>query len=641
MDVNSEQNEEVDSWSGSEREDEGGRHNEEGSRLSAPGLGSSLSPFSSWWERAILPLPVRWPAPPPESFRWIIGPKDDLLDADVFIDGSLFDGDLPEVAVVGWAFVITRGDDILGLARGVPPEYVRSIPAVEAWGLAMASMLVGTNGRYFTDCKSVKDVARGGRVKATAAGQLHARIWTITFSHTDGDIPEVEWMPSHSARTGVGTLRIGDGSVLTERQWRFNQLVDQHAKEAAAEVRHAPALRHTIKQAQERVATMAQWIARATFAANNGSEPPLRDSEPTAGRRMRQAEAVEGVKRMPRKKEVVQRPMQLGGHQLFQAAGLWKCRCCKKWSRHWTRLAPATCEGAAAAVWAKRARTLGAAGGSDGAGHLRTAIGDLVWCLRCGSYAVSWAVGLAAPCAGAPLNESQKRVRNRLLRGRHPRTNAVLDGRVVMEVPGIIEIGDDELASGGEGTGVGPQPLNRWRHGSRGINVFNKRGVEGVVQARSTAGYLRKPGGARKAFEDSYEGAGEDRVRIGGSIVPHRVNEGTTRGHVSKMIRAIEEGEQEAHRRAQGESLLGKEAAGGNLDGQKELNTRSRKDLLDTLRARASRQGAQRSTMSPITGTAEAIVEEEAANASGTADAARSIDQRVQSDEARRKRRKH
>ena len=245
MDVNSEQDEEVDSWSGSDREDEGGRHIEEGSRLSAPGLGSSLSPFSSWWERAILPLPVRWPAPPPESFTWIIGPKDDLLDADVFIDGSLFDGDLPEVAVVGWAFVITRGDDILGLARGVPPEYVRSILAVEAWGLAMASMLVGTNGRYFTDCKSVKDVARGGRVKATAAGQLHARIWTITFSHTDGDIPEVEWMPSHSEGTGVGTLRIGDGSFLTERQWRFNQLVDQHAKEAAAEARHAPALSHT------------------------------------------------------------------------------------------------------------------------------------------------------------------------------------------------------------------------------------------------------------------------------------------------------------------------------------------------------------------------------------------------------------
>ena len=64
----------------------------------------------------------------------------------MYIDGSLYDGDVPELAVLGWAFALAREDEILGLARGVPPEYVRSIPAAEAWGLAMASMIVGTCG---------------------------------------------------------------------------------------------------------------------------------------------------------------------------------------------------------------------------------------------------------------------------------------------------------------------------------------------------------------------------------------------------------------------------------------------------------------------------------------------------------------
>ena len=118
--------------------------------------------YASWWERAIMPSPVSSPTPPQESFQWVVQPENELEGTEIYMDGSLFDGDIPEWAVLGWAFVITRGDEVLGLARGVPPEYVRSIPAAEAWCLAMATMCVGLSGHYITDCKSVKDIARGG-----------------------------------------------------------------------------------------------------------------------------------------------------------------------------------------------------------------------------------------------------------------------------------------------------------------------------------------------------------------------------------------------------------------------------------------------------------------------------------------------
>ena len=66
--------------------------------------------------------------------------------------------------------MITRGDEVLGLASGVPPENVRSILAAEARCLAMATMYVGLSGHYITDCKSVKDIARGGVRRATYGG---------------------------------------------------------------------------------------------------------------------------------------------------------------------------------------------------------------------------------------------------------------------------------------------------------------------------------------------------------------------------------------------------------------------------------------------------------------------------------------
>ena len=467
------------------------------------------------------------------------------------MDGSQFDGELPEWAVFGWAFAITRGDEVIGLARGVPPEYVRSIPAAEAWCLAMATMYVGLGGRYVTDCKSVKDIARGGLQRATAGGQLNARIWAITFAHTDGETPMVEWMPSHTSRAAIGTVKTGDGSFLTERQWRFNQLVDRHAKEAASAVRHPAATRQALYAVQMKVAAMAQWVAKATFAANNGREPPYRDSEPSAVRRIRQGEGGERRKGRGRR-EIIHRPVQLGGHDLASEEGKWKCRHCKKTSGKLEALAGGRCGGSAAALWARRAKELGAAGGSDGAGHLRAAKGDFTWCIRCGAYAVAWAVGLAAPCPGAPLNQSQKRVRNRLAGGRHPRTNEPIAGELVLEVPGSLGTGNDEepSGSGGEvGTSVGAV----FATGLRQLHDRSARRVSWGGKPRSSAGYLRRPGGRRGPFEETFAASGGEGLGVvlgqGEGWQMEGVNELSRKRKASvqeqrdKILLALEEGE--------------------------------------------------------------------------------------------------
>ena len=225
------------------------------------------------WERALVPPSMDPPPPPGESFRWILEPKALVEGASVYMDGSAFDGPGPFFVVCGWSVIIVKGGEIVGIARGTPPSYVRTIPAAEAWALAMAVGEVHySSARFFTDCLSVKLIARKGARRATAGSQPNARTWCITFGRTDGSILEVEWIPSHLSEQAVGQQQIGDGTLFTHEQWMMNQVADKHAKEAAAEARHPEELRRRKQLEEIKVATMADWIGRATFAANNGGE---------------------------------------------------------------------------------------------------------------------------------------------------------------------------------------------------------------------------------------------------------------------------------------------------------------------------------------------------------------------------------
>ena len=112
--------------------------------------------------------------------------------------------------------------------------------------------------------------------------------------------------------------------------------------------------------------------------------------------------------------------------------------------------------------------------------------------MKCGSYAVRWAVGLAEPCRERPTNPSQQRVLARLKAGRHPRSNKELGGELVVEVPGLEAVGISE------GRKVG------------GSGMVGQRGKHFV-------GYARRPGGMRLIEEGGgcggHRGGEEDVAR--------------------------------------------------------------------------------------------------------------------------------
>ena len=284
------------------------------------------------WERGLACGPKVTREAPQEKFQWVVEPCGLVSDGRVYLDGSMYDAFDERYTVLGWAFAIVVGGEVVGSARGVPPPYVRSIPAAEAWALAMAVGSVDVAAaRFFTDCKSVRDLARAGMRRATAANQINARIWNLTFARTDGACPSIEWIPAHLSESHVGVAVIGDGSKLTREQWEMNSLVDDLAKQAAKEVRRPREEVNKYLCAMRRAAVIAAWIGKATFAANNGSEEPRRDSMPTQGAR-RHHEKKEGARR---KMEGVgarrqARPVTFGGHALVKRGLGWGCVVCKK-----------------------------------------------------------------------------------------------------------------------------------------------------------------------------------------------------------------------------------------------------------------------------------------------------------------------
>ena len=314
----------------------------------------------------------------------------------------------------------------------------------------------------------------------------------------------MEWIPAHLGETQSGVAIIEDGSRLTLMQWGCNRQVDEHAKVAACSVRRPKEERTRFLEKARWAATLAGWIGLATHAANNGKEEPHRDTTAEAGgRRSDRKEEKMGRGTGVRGDREVKplRPLQLGGHDLRAAAGGgWVCLVCCRTSKRWNAIAGRACTGSAARYWAERAQRIGGAGGTDGGGHVRAARGGIIWCIKCGSYAIKFAVGLAGPCRGKPANPSQLRVLARLRAGRHPRTNTELHGEVVVEVPGLVLVGEAKEEDG--------------------VEVRTVRAGMAAAGGRSTVGYLRRPGGARRiaAAGDSMDEPQENQeeVRMGG-----------------------------------------------------------------------------------------------------------------------------
>ena len=87
-------------------------------------------------------LTIRVPAPVVRHdgrFEWLRAPdlNDPATDeATWYFDGSMLDGKVDLLRATGFSIVITSpGGDLLGTARGTPPQWCFTAAAAEAWAL--------------------------------------------------------------------------------------------------------------------------------------------------------------------------------------------------------------------------------------------------------------------------------------------------------------------------------------------------------------------------------------------------------------------------------------------------------------------------------------------------------------------------
>ena len=206
-----------------------------------------------------------------ETFVWIEKTSDDVLQGDVYTDGSLIDNDpvfQGHCRSLGWAFVIPGSDGrVSAAAKGRPPGWVDTIYGAELWAVQMVVLhIFPGSARVITDCDSVRVGCDRGQKWTTAPGRVYARIWSVIHSTGDsGDLAPVVWMPAHTAEWQAGVTLKGDGSALTTQDRDANSLADRFAKAAATEHSVVGTTRAAIIEQSEGVVEMATWIAQVTI----------------------------------------------------------------------------------------------------------------------------------------------------------------------------------------------------------------------------------------------------------------------------------------------------------------------------------------------------------------------------------------
>ena len=203
----------------------------------------------------------------------MLRPPGDVLEGTIYTDGSMRDAE-PKLggccARLGWALVAVKGGRVIASARGLPPAWVDSVPAAEAWALLQATQGAMPGCSFRTDCMSVRLGCRRTLAEATAAAQRHARIWGSILPYFDGASRDtVVWMPAHTSKDAVGKVCLSDGSPLTAVDRDANNEADRLAKSAIDEDRVPEELRILVARVAQRVTDLAEWIGRATAAANS------------------------------------------------------------------------------------------------------------------------------------------------------------------------------------------------------------------------------------------------------------------------------------------------------------------------------------------------------------------------------------
>ena len=296
------------------------------------------------WERALItrpPLPLKRPSPD-DTFHWHVRPKELPVKGDVYPDGSLLDGIVPELARTGWACVVMDEDgEVIAAAYGVPPPWCKGIEGAEAWALYQGVGMTSTvESRYWPDCLPVKIAMSKGPEVAKDPKNMLARVHSMLHCALDDDEARkrVGWMPSHLEDTELGLARRSDGNLVTKKDLLGNQLADLLAKQGVEFHRVGAADVKTWKDQLLKAEGRAKWVGIATHEANNFDHFPYKDSEAarwraeTAKRAKFEArKGIDGRRRRNEKKVLPELLPHEGGHDLWKVSSGkgWFCMKCK------------------------------------------------------------------------------------------------------------------------------------------------------------------------------------------------------------------------------------------------------------------------------------------------------------------------
>jgi hypothetical protein len=173
-----------------------------------------------------------------ETVEWVkqLGPRADTAKLTWYVDASQMDAEVEGMARFGYAGVaVNEAGELEAAFRGIPPSFVKTIAAAEAWAIYRVMASTPCRKRILTDCLSNFTLARQGQRAATAASNPTARIWNLIFAAADGYIAENDlcWLPAHKARCQIGHALKSDGRPISALDWLGNMAVDELAKSAA------------------------------------------------------------------------------------------------------------------------------------------------------------------------------------------------------------------------------------------------------------------------------------------------------------------------------------------------------------------------------------------------------------------------
>ena len=211
------------------------------------------------------------------TFRWYSQAPDYTRDDLVWvIDGSALNARWSTLATFCFGIVVTdKNGDLVAWGGGVPPAWVDSASAAEAWALATVTMQALHSPEVLTDCLGLLHTSEAGTAAATKGTRQLARTWAVISSNLDGDISRLMtdkklcWIPAHQGVAAIGVACKSNGKPITSLEWRANRLVDAIAKNESARGVAPQSSIDLINSATALVKHAAAQMGAATHLANN------------------------------------------------------------------------------------------------------------------------------------------------------------------------------------------------------------------------------------------------------------------------------------------------------------------------------------------------------------------------------------